>query len=416
MLQSLAARRRVPILGKIRLGERRENQAGKEFPVNVPYFVLDDAPGVAEVYGEKPASIEIVFPTNDMEAVTPSAFRWFSAGRKDKGGNPIGGKRICQGNGALELPDGTFQPGVATWYDRSRKPPEDEIISIDAVAGRCSRVCWGDRCVDAKDEKGYPKCRMGMQLFVILPRVSFDGVFQIDTTSRNSMPQIHDQLVFMQNGPRGGFAWIPFRLYKKEIPVNPVDPRTGETVPGTQQIIALEVWEKEFDRLYGADTKKALQQLKGSAQQFLPSPDEIEATTMEDNYPMLEAGEAELAATVETKVNDAKGIANDPEILSAFAEYGKVVMNKQLSEKDRMLLIRKKEGSPDLKAAVLESIARGIDEHKKKAQAKHAAKETAKTSTPPPAKPQAEPQAAPPQQPAVQANPSTPQPDEDGII
>jgi hypothetical protein len=57
---------RLPLIGKIRIGEKRTNSAGKEYPVSLDHFIATGsyAGKFAEVY-DKPDRIQIVFVSDD---------------------------------------------------------------------------------------------------------------------------------------------------------------------------------------------------------------------------------------------------------------------------------------------------------------------------------------------------------------
>lgn len=58
---------RLPLIGKVRIGERRTNSAGKEYPVSLDYFIATGAYAAKfnEVYPDKPTRIQIVFISDD---------------------------------------------------------------------------------------------------------------------------------------------------------------------------------------------------------------------------------------------------------------------------------------------------------------------------------------------------------------
>ena len=64
----LSERTRMPRLGKIHLGVKVPNKTGQgEHPEAVDYFVLP--PELHGIYGERPDSLEIVFPSDDTEII-----------------------------------------------------------------------------------------------------------------------------------------------------------------------------------------------------------------------------------------------------------------------------------------------------------------------------------------------------------
>jgi len=58
---------RLPLIGNIRIGEKRQSSAGKEYPVSLDYFKAtgDYAGKFYEVYEEKPNKVQIVFVSDD---------------------------------------------------------------------------------------------------------------------------------------------------------------------------------------------------------------------------------------------------------------------------------------------------------------------------------------------------------------
>ncbi len=77
-IKGLSELRRLPRLGKIRLGIKRLAKSGKEQPAEVDYFVVP--PEVAKVYGERPKELLIMFPVEDVTQIFPQAYKWYGAG------------------------------------------------------------------------------------------------------------------------------------------------------------------------------------------------------------------------------------------------------------------------------------------------------------------------------------------------
>jgi hypothetical protein len=57
----------VPIIGKIKIGEKRKTSQGKEYPASVDYFICDSKyeSYFHEAYGDKPQSLEVIFISDD---------------------------------------------------------------------------------------------------------------------------------------------------------------------------------------------------------------------------------------------------------------------------------------------------------------------------------------------------------------
>ena len=67
--------RRPPRLGKIKVGEKSD----KGYPTSVDYFIIDSdyKDQVAKVYGDKPKSLKIVFPYDDIEQNLDEMYRMY---------------------------------------------------------------------------------------------------------------------------------------------------------------------------------------------------------------------------------------------------------------------------------------------------------------------------------------------------
>ena len=82
MIQRLVNRQRLPRIGKIKLGVTvtKTNADGKvvSFPKEVDYFVVP--PELAELYGEKPTRLPIMFPVDDIERILPNRYERYSGG------------------------------------------------------------------------------------------------------------------------------------------------------------------------------------------------------------------------------------------------------------------------------------------------------------------------------------------------
>ena len=82
---------RLPRLGKIRLGIKREGDDGNPYPIPTDYFVCPDE--VKKVFGDKPKELRIMFPTEDSEQWASQYLRCYSQA----------GSLICRGDGQTAL-------------------------------------------------------------------------------------------------------------------------------------------------------------------------------------------------------------------------------------------------------------------------------------------------------------------------
>lgn len=59
---------KMPRIGKIKVGEKRVNQSGKEYPVSTDYFICDSKykKFFNDAYGDKPKKIQIVFLSDNF--------------------------------------------------------------------------------------------------------------------------------------------------------------------------------------------------------------------------------------------------------------------------------------------------------------------------------------------------------------
>jgi hypothetical protein len=155
-IQMVNERSRPPILGKIRLGIKKESQKGSMFPSEVEYFVLKDAPEVAKVYGPEPKELDVMFLSDELDDAIPTWLRWYSGGGLNKDGEFMGGSCQCIGNG----PDKYGNPGQADY--RAKRDPITLIVP--------KRECLGPKCPDWFGRDGKQQCRQGMNVLAVLPR------------------------------------------------------------------------------------------------------------------------------------------------------------------------------------------------------------------------------------------------------
>jgi len=168
-IKELSDRRRLPRLGKIRLGVKDVSRnTGGEFPRETDYFVVP--PEVARVYGERPTSLDVMVPINEIEAVFPQAYKWYGGIR--------GLKCVGDGEVAMRL--------------------KDETQRMLAIKCPCEHL-------DSKE------CQRRAHLLVILPKINMGGIYQIDVGSYHSIIDINSGLDYV-HALIGRFAMVPLRL------------------------------------------------------------------------------------------------------------------------------------------------------------------------------------------------------------
>jgi hypothetical protein len=172
-IKDLSEYRRLPRLGKIRLGKIVEKN-GKRYPVATSYFVVPDE--VATVYGSEPKELDILIPGAEIEDIFSQWFKRY--------GSSTGLK--CRGDGV-----------VASRMDDK---------------GRWEQVaCQGRECPDyiAKE------CHERASLMFVLPKVQKVGAYQLDTGSINGIIAVNSSLELIR-AVAGRFHMIPCLLVLME--------------------------------------------------------------------------------------------------------------------------------------------------------------------------------------------------------
>lgn len=139
-------------------------------------------PEVAKIYGDKPVSLDVMFPVSDVSVIAPQAYEFYGSSKGLK----------CTGNGEYAL-----ALNEATGAMERRECP-------------CERL----------DRK---QCMQRMHLRVVLPKVNPGGVYQIDTSSFNSIVNVNSAIQYLQCAttssqcPHGRITWLPIRLYREAM-------------------------------------------------------------------------------------------------------------------------------------------------------------------------------------------------------
>jgi len=236
-IKGLSEQKRLPRLGKIRLGIKKVSPRTKgEYPSATDYFVCP--PEVQTVYGEKPKRLDVIIPLEDEEIWASQYYRQYS---KSRG-------LVCKGDG-----------------ETCRRMVDTET---GAVAGRETKeVTWREGCVcqgrDCPDYKA-KACQEVMNLQFLLPKVPGLGIWQIDTGSINSIRNINN-CATMIRAMCTRVSWIPLILTLE--PTEVVNPDDGKKK--TVYCMHLK-YERSAESLLTDSEKPRLQLL-------LPAPAEDEA-------------------------------------------------------------------------------------------------------------------------------------------
>lgn len=166
-IKGLSDARRLPRLGKVRLGIKKVSAKGKEYPTEVEHFVV--TPEVAAIYGEQPMELDIMFPVNDPEVFFPQSYKLYGGNQKLK----------CQGDGETAM----------QWTEDGTVERECPCELLDAKGG----------------------CSQRGNLMVLLPKVSLGGVYQLDTGSIQNIIRINSYIDYLE-ALVGRIAMIPLKI------------------------------------------------------------------------------------------------------------------------------------------------------------------------------------------------------------
>lgn len=174
--------RRLPRLGKIRLGLKVRTADGREYPRETPYFVCP--PEVCAVYGPEPTQLDVLFPLDDPLQVCIQKYAAYGSSR---------GLR-CHGDGERAS---RYDEATQQWIERA-----------------CP--CEWLRTEQRPDGPCLPQTH----LLVILPRVSMGGCYQLTTRSLLSTIALNSALDYVR-ALVGRIALVPLVLRRvpREITV-----------------------------------------------------------------------------------------------------------------------------------------------------------------------------------------------------
>ena len=195
-IKGLSEQRRIPRVGKIHLGVKVDHatRKGVQYPKATEYFVVP--PEVAAVHGERPTELPIMIPVEDEEYWASQYYRVYSQSRG----------LICKG-------DGTKCHRMV------------DVKSGDMAGQSAGKVEWRDFPCDGKECIHYQqeRCREVMNLQFLLPQVPGLGIWQIDTSSVNSIRNINSSAELIR-GIIGRIRMVPLILsLEKQDVVNPDD-------------------------------------------------------------------------------------------------------------------------------------------------------------------------------------------------
>ena len=221
-IKGLSDVRRLPRLNKIRLGiKATSDRTGGEYPEETPYFVCP--PEVVKIYGDKPTELDVMLPIEDTDICLPQAYEWY--------GNTAGLK--CRGDGEI-----AFRADPKTHAFAERECPCE---MLDVANG----------------------CKQRMHLRVILHKVNVGGVYQIDTSSINSIIDINSSIFYVR-ALVGRVALVPLKLKRRLMETHHL---------GKKQIHYPMIFELEADVTLLNSLRESTGRILESCKQYsLPAP------------------------------------------------------------------------------------------------------------------------------------------------
>jgi len=252
---------------RVRLGIKKKNAKGVEYPVETDYFVCPKR--IREIFGEEPTELTVYFPVANREIVFPQAYEKYGNNKAMQ----------CQGDG------------------------EKSAQKKDQETGEWSTI----KCPCEHFEKA---CKKVGYLRFMMPSVSIGTFFQCAVHGTVSINECNSGFYTADKTTGGRWAMIPFRMRrvakKLKIP--------GTAKMKTHWVVTVEVASsvEEIRRVMAGEILYLGQLKKGKEYQLeAPGPQEgqppvIEAETDEEmadrKEKQKEAHEAELIFQKESKV------------------------------------------------------------------------------------------------------------------
>lgn len=191
-IEGLSDIRRMPRLGKIRLGIKVESEGKNPYPKATDFFVVPDE--IKQYVGDRPKKLNIMFPTEEAEKFAQQWLRCYSFTQG----------LVCKGNGKVATRKIDVETG-----DIARHTTQEWQF-------RDSWGCDPDTCEQYIDKQ----CRRVMNLLFLIPDVPGIGCWQLDTTSFYSIVNINSCIDLIRT-ICGRISFIPLTLSLEPIDVSP---------------------------------------------------------------------------------------------------------------------------------------------------------------------------------------------------
>jgi hypothetical protein len=173
---------RLPRLGKVRLGIKVQGKES-EYPQRVDWFVCPEL--LRQSYGERPTTLPIMFPSSDPEVIAPQYYKCY---RRTYG-------LVCKGDG--KACHAKIDTATGTLADRNTTDWEYKEMQ-----------CEGEDCPEFREGN----CKRVMTLLFVLHELAGLGVYQLDTSNRNSIINANSFIFLLNRLTRGRFAMVPLKM------------------------------------------------------------------------------------------------------------------------------------------------------------------------------------------------------------
>lgn len=189
---------RLKRAGIIRLGIKvKSERTGKMHPMETPHFVLKDAPGLTDIYGQTPKRLNVYLPFNEVDR---NLIAWHQ--------NWVTGGLICRGDG--EHIEYAVDPRTGEKIvSGGRALATGTLAGIKMVTGHPVR-CPGM----AHDYPRCAQCRPNALLIVLIREVPRLAYYQIATASIHNIVNLTGQMRWVKENI-GRLQGVPFILERR---------------------------------------------------------------------------------------------------------------------------------------------------------------------------------------------------------
>ena len=209
-------------IGKIKIGDKKINQAGKEYPVSLDYFRAtgEYAKMFNETFGEKCTSIPITFASDNIDTVCNENYEL-----RDKAG-----RLVAEGNGK-------------EW--RLYNPETEKYIQKQAE-------------LDEIEAQTKLKAKIKLTLRFLILDIKVMGLWRFETYGvASTIPQVRDTFDFVQQNA-GTIVNIPFDLQVKRVKSQKPGVASQYTVVSLVPNLSPEHAEKLYNFLQTGNTFRGL--------------------------------------------------------------------------------------------------------------------------------------------------------------